>query len=94
MEYTKEEKHTPIVEINWNKVKITVPSHPAQADDHFISNISVFDWKWWKLLVSKDLSPENAPVLEFEAENTENLYITEKCSTHWEWDSEWKFLKM
>jgi len=94
MEYTKEEKHTPLIEISWKTVKITVPSHPAQAEDHFISNISLFAWKWWELIGSKELTFEDDAIFELEIENIENLYATEVCNLHWEWDSERRFLKM
>ncbi len=90
------EKHTPIISLNWNNVKITVENHPAQSEEHFISNITLF--QNWEILISKDLKPENEAVLETKIEVWENglvdLYATEYCNQHWKWDSEWKFLGM
>lgn len=94
MEYTKEEKHTPVIWINWNTVRVIVPNHPAQSEEHYISNISLFEWKWWELIASKELTHNDEAVLEVEVKSTDNLYATEVCNLHWEWDSEWKILWM
>lgn len=86
------EKHTPVIEINWNTVKVTVPNHPAQSEEHFISNITLFQND--EVLISKDLTHEDEAVLETEIEVWENwmidLYATEYCNLHWKWDSEWE----
>jgi len=43
MEYTKEEKHTPVIDvISETRVSVSVPNHPAQSQEHFISNITLF----------------------------------------------------
>jgi len=88
------EKHTPAIEINWNTVKVTVPSHPAQSEEHYISNITLF--QNWEVLISKNLTQEDEPILETRIKIPENweldLFATEYCNLHWRWDSEWKFL--
>ena len=94
MEYTKEEKHIPVITVAWNTVTVTVPNHPTQSEEHFISNISLFNWKGWDLLIEQMMTHEDAPTLEFEVESTENLYATEVCNLHWKWDSDWAFLGM
>ena len=93
---TPQEKHTPVIEIYWNTVKITVPSHPAQSEEHYISNITLF--QNWEILVSKDINFDEKAILETEVNIPENwlidLYATEICNLHWKWDSEWKILKI
>ena len=92
MELTKEEKHLPEISINWNMVKVVVPSHPAQSKEHFISNISLF--QKGELIESKDINFDEEAVLEIELENTAELSATEICNLHWKWDDKWKFLWM
>lgn len=90
------EKHTPVIEINWNTVKVTVPNHPAQSEEHFISNITLY--QNWEVLISKDIKFDEEAVLETEIEIWEkwliDLYATEYCNIHWKWDSEWKVFWM
>ncbi|MCD5382688.1 hypothetical protein LR002_01030 [Candidatus Gracilibacteria bacterium] len=93
---TPGEKHTPVIEITGNKVKVIVPNHPAQSEEHFISNITLF--KDGEILISKDLTFKDEAVLETEIEIPENgeldIYATEYCNLHGKWDSEGKMFGM
>ena len=84
MELTKEEKHTPVIEVSWNSIKITVPSHPPQSPEHYISNITLLRWE--EVLISKDLTPEDAPILETQLDDTSDLHATEVCNIHGTWN--------
>lgn len=85
MEYTKEEKHTPEIEvINETRVSVSVPNHPAQSEEHFISNISLFTGD--DLIRSYDLTPNDEAVVEFEVDFIDNLNSKATCNIHGTWD--------
>ena len=91
-ELTKEEKHTPIITVvSNNLVKVTVDNHPAQSQEHYLTNFTLLDSNGQKL-ATKDFWPEDDAVAEFEVESPEWLQATSHCNLHWVWNDKWEFL--
>ena len=78
------EKHVPVVEINGNKVTVTVGSvHHPMEPNHYIMLIQLMDGE--KILFEKWLNPGEPPVAEFLADKTEHLKAREYCNVHGLW---------
>lgn len=84
-EFTKEEKHTPLIKIlSWNIVKITVPDHPPQGQVHYITNITLYQGK--NKIASKNFTWQEPAVFEAKVQSTTDLHATEHCNLHWTWN--------
>lgn len=83
------EKHLPVVEVEGNKVKVTVGSiqHPM-LDEHYIKFIVL---KYNDKTYKKELKPNKTPILEFEInEFFEKMDVYEYCNVHGLWKTEFK----
>lgn len=81
------EKHVPVVEINGNKVKVSVGSveHPM-TQEHYIQLIQIL--ADGKVLAGYKPSPGEKPVVEWELENTDaNITARAYCNLHGLWKS-------
>ncbi|MEA3305054.1 MAG: desulfoferrodoxin family protein [Patescibacteria group bacterium] len=92
MTITKEEKHTPVINIvNDTTVEVTVPHHPMD-EDHWIDNITLI--QNGELVGSKTLYPGEGASAIFEVTSTENLTATEHCNLHGTWNEKSEFVGM
>lgn len=90
-ELTKEsegstEKHVPLIEVNGNKVKVTVGDVPHPMEEaHFIEFIQLL--QDGNVVAEKRLFPEQKPEAEFYMENTKGITAREFCNVHGLWKS-------
>jgi len=80
------EKHVPVVNIDGNKVKVSIGSvaHPME-DDHWIELVQLL--KGDKIIAEKRLYPGQKPEIEFCIEDTEGITARELCNLHGLWVS-------
>lgn len=79
------EKHVPVVEIDGNKIKVTVGSveHPME-EGHYIQMIEVLSSEG-QVIAQARLYPGWKPVAEFNLESTDGIYVREYCNLHGLW---------
>ncbi len=80
------EKHVPLVEIEGNKITVTVGSvHHPMDDDHFIEFVQLL--KGDKVIAERRLYPSEKPVAVFYVEDAEGIRAREFCNKHGLWSS-------
>ena len=79
--------HFPEVEINDDKIRVTVWNeiHPM-GESHRIAAVYLHD-EYWDLVDTRYLELETEAVVEFENQSFDEFEIRVKCSVHWIW---WK----